>query len=331
MTSVAIAASKSGCHGASRSVATAAALSSFGTVAAPRRERRPPRRGARRRDGTPTRARSRRRAAPSSARAEQHHRGRGLRADRAVEHPHVAAAGVQADAQEPGVEARRLRRRGARRTRARGSCPRRPRGRSPRRPSAAASAARGGSLRRSSVTDAAFAVGLRAPTSEPSAATSAPEQNAGGFAGDHDRADRRRRLRARRRSSTISATIGAVSALRRSTVDERDERDAVVALDANVFHQARSISRGGPRRGVAEEVFDLALVAVRRVLVADRLRRGAARVRTPRPCPRSCTGSGSRPACSACCRASGRSAAAAAPRAAGPRAAAGAAARPRGS
>ena len=59
-------------------------------------------RGARRRDGSAH-------ASPISAArgavdalAEQHHRGRGLRADRALEHPGVAAAGVEADAAGSG-------------------------------------------------------------------------------------------------------------------------------------------------------------------------------------------------------------------------------------
>ena len=47
-------------------------------------------------------------ARPVDRGAEQHHRGRGLRADGAVEHPRVTAAGMQPDAQETGVEAGRL-------------------------------------------------------------------------------------------------------------------------------------------------------------------------------------------------------------------------------
>jgi hypothetical protein len=49
------------------------------------------------------------------------------------------------------------------------------------------------------------------------------------------------------------------------------ERDSIAPVDPNVIHAI--VPDHG--RGVAEEVFDLALVAIRRVLVADRLARGA--------------------------------------------------------
>ena len=57
--------------------------------------------------------------------AEQHGGGHGLRAGDASEHPGVAAARVQAELQEAGVEAGRAARRGARRTPGPGSCRRR--------------------------------------------------------------------------------------------------------------------------------------------------------------------------------------------------------------
>ena len=64
----------------------------------------------------------------------------------------------------------------------------------------------------------------------------------GRLAGDHDRADRRRSLRAGRRSRRSRATIGARHRVATLPVDERDDRDAVGLVDPNVFHQLRAPS-----------------------------------------------------------------------------------------
>ena len=113
------ASSKLGCHGAWRSVALTRVASSRGASAARAASStaRSTQLGVG--DALPGEA-DRGRARAVEPLAEQVHRGRGLRADGAVEQPGVAAAGVDADAQEPGVEARAACRRCGRRRRARG-------------------------------------------------------------------------------------------------------------------------------------------------------------------------------------------------------------------
>jgi hypothetical protein len=103
-TSVATAASKSGCHGASRKVAIVIAASSFGPSAAFAANATAASSSSS--SGWHAQASPISAARAVDALAEQQHRGRGLGPDRPFEHPRVAAAGVQADAEEARVESR---------------------------------------------------------------------------------------------------------------------------------------------------------------------------------------------------------------------------------
>jgi hypothetical protein len=176
---------------------------------------------------------------------EQHHRGRGLGADRAFEHPGVPATRVQTDAQEPGVESGRLARDAnvaregevhARAHRGPVDC-------------------RDGRQRRSehaqeavvdrrdrAATALAALVGQCAQRGD--VGTRAER---GRLAGDHDRADRLVRFQRVEGLDDLGDHRGR-HRVAPFPIDERHERDAIALLDPNVIHQSFRITAGECRK-----------------------------------------------------------------------------------
>ena len=245
-----------------------------------------------RRARTPTPARARRRAAVD-ARAEQRHRRGGLRPDGPVQHPGVPAARVQPDLQRSACRTAPTRpaRRTSQRERQVQARPR-PRGRSPRRPSAAAQSQHA----QEPVVDRPDGAGVGLAVAEsPRFDVSAPEQNAGRHAGHDERADGvvgLERVERRRRSRRPSAALRALRRLASSSVSDARRRRAARragAMGLQVSSVARPRRASGGRTSRRRARSGTSALARPMVCEAQRLERRR------RPCPPSCTRSGTPP------------------------------------